>query len=145
MPSSTNPFGPSGALHVVDIHVDMESIYDRHGKGIKYRAQLSFDPAIFEPGSGKKLGAGAFFIKTMGFDEEDLDHLDAIGVSASRWEGSALKSLAGFGAIDIWLEESATDAQTQWLEDSGYLDDVVDMEGDCDERFSFDSFKPLHA
>lgn len=145
MASDKNPFGKSGAIHQVKIKYHMENIYDRHGKGIYYHATLSFDPVVFEPGQGSKLVAQAFALVPVGFDEDDLEQLEAMGVSVSRWEASALGKLAGFGAMDAWLEESATDEQSIWLEESGYMDDVIDMEPEFKERFKLASLKPVHA
>ena len=145
MAQETNPFGKSGTIFRVKVTFDMERSFGRHGKGIGYLAELSFDPAVFEPGSGKKLEAGSFGLKMVGFDDEDLEQLAAIGVSVGRWEKTAIEGLSGFGAMDAWLEEAASDAQASWLEESGYMDDLIDMEADFDSHFDEAKLLRVHA
>lgn len=145
MSNVQNPFGAPGTRQSARVKVDMEAVYGRRAKGIAYWAQLSFDPAVFEPGSGARLEPSAFAIVALGFDKDDQEQLEAMGMSIAVWEREAIRRLAGFGALDIWIEEAATDAQAQWLEESGYLDDLVDMEMSAQDSLVAESIAPVHA
>lgn len=140
-----NPFGAPGAMFGARIRVDMECAYGKSGKGIAYWAQLSFDPAVFEPGSGARLEPSAFAVRSIGFDKEAEKSMEAMGASLAQWEREAIARLAGFGAIDIWIEEGATDDQARWLEESGYLDDLVDMEMSAQQMLAPEGIAPVHA
>jgi hypothetical protein len=145
MSTMKNPFGAPGTRQNTRVRVDMETIFGRHGKGIAYWATLSFDPGVFEPGSGVELAPSVFSVVAVGFDQDDQEQIEAIGVSIAKWEREAIKKLAGFGAIDIWIEESATDEEAQWLEETGYLDDLVDMEMSAQEALGAERIAPVHA
>lgn len=122
----------------------MDRAFGRHGEGVAYRAELSFDPAIFEPGAGKALCAEAFHLKAIGFDKDDVELIEALGVSIESWETTAIKGLSGFAAVDAWLEESATEEESAWLEESGYMDEVIDMESDFKARFQESKLVRVH-
>lgn len=145
MPPVQNPFGAPGSRFGARVRVDMEGVYGKRGKGIAYWARLSFDPAVFEPGSGARIEPASFGVEAIGFDADDQEQLDAMGESIARWEAEAIKKLAGFGAIDIWIEEAATDEQAEWLEESGYLDDLVDMEILARQSLGAEGIAPIHA
>ena len=145
MSKKSNLFGPLGTFIQVKVKFDMERSFGRHGKGVSYFAELSFDPAIFEPGSGVNLSPKSFGLKLIGFDSDDLEHIENLGVSVARWEKAAIDGLCGFGAMDSWLEEGATDAQASYLEEAGYLDDLIDMEREFGLHFNPSKFATIHS
>jgi hypothetical protein len=123
----------------------MEQSFGRRGEGLFYMAELSFDAGIFEPGAGADLSAEAFSLRAIGFDQEDAEHIEAMGYDVASWEKVAIEGLSGFRALDAWVEEAATDEQSAWLEESGYLDEIIDMEADFKTRFAPASIIRAHA